>query len=403
MRQREMKAVMSAHTASLLGSVAAEVALSVLVYQRTASPFLSSLTLAFGFVPQGVSALLLSGHVDRFRPRRLLVSCDLICAALVALMVVPGTPIAVLLLLAAGIGLVTPMFMGARAALLADVLDGESFVAARSLLRVLSQSALLLGFAIGGVALAAVGARTLLVVDALSFLASAALLWWGTSEHPARASGARPLMSDNLRATRNLLREPVLRRLLLLTWIPSALFCSVDAMATPYAAGRGQDVGLLLAAAALGLIAAEWLAIRIGLAGRPRLVLPVALITGFALLGYAGHPAIQVAAVLNLVAALGGAIGQWVDKSLVDHLDDQVRGRLFAMQGGLLMAVQGIGIAVAGAVAEFVSPHQVLAGAGLLSLIVSYVLVRDVRSQEPLSGLHRTMQNPCANAGSSLT
>jgi hypothetical protein len=248
------------------------------------------------------------------------------------------------------------------------------------LIRVLSQSALLLGFAIGGLALAAVGARTLLVVDALSFVASAALLRWGTSEHPARATGARPPISDGLRATRDMLREPVLRRLLLLTWIPSALFCSVDAMATPYAGGRGQDVGLLLAAAALGLIAAEWLAIRIGLASRPRLVLPVALITGFALIGYAGHPAVQVAAVLNLVAALGGAVGQWVDKSLVDHLDEHVRGRLFAMQGGLLMAVQGIGIAVAGAMAEFVSPHQVLAGAGLLCLIVSYVLLRDVRS-----------------------
>jgi MFS family permease len=375
-----MKAVMSAHTVSLLGSVAAEVALSVLVYQRTSSPFLSSLTLAFGFVPQGVSALLLSGRVDRFRPRRLLVSCDLICAALVALMVVPGTPIAVLLLLAAGVGLVTPLFMGARAALLADILDAESFVSARSLLRVLSQSALLLGFAAGGLALAAVGARTLLVVDAFSFLASAAVLRWGTSEHTARAAGARPPASDGFWAARDLLREPILRRLLLVTWIPAALFCSVDAMATPYADGHGRDVGLLLAAAAFGTITAEWLAIRVGLARRPRLVLPVALITGFALLGYAGHPAVQVAAVLNLVAALGGAIGQFVDKSLVDHLNEDVRGRLFALQGGLLMAVQGVGIAVAGAVAELVPPHLVLAGAGVLSLLVSCVLLRDVRS-----------------------
>src|SRR5512143_3129758 len=122
-------------------------------------------------------------------------------------------------------------------------------------------------------------------------------------------------------------------------------------MATPYAHGRGQDVGMLLAAAALGTIAAEWLGIRAGLARRPHLVLPVALLTGLALLGYAGHPAVAAAVVLNLVGALGGAIGQWVDKSLVDHLHEEVRGRLFALQGGLLMAVQGIGIAVAGALA----------------------------------------------------
>jgi len=373
-----MKAVLSAHTVSLLGSVAAEVALSVLVYQRTSSPFLSSLTLACGFVPQGVSALLLSGHVDRFRPRRLLVRCDLICAALVAGMIVPGTPIAVLLLLAAGIGLVTPLFMGSRAALLADALDAETFVAARSLLRLLSQTALLLGFAIGGLALAAVGARDLLIADAVSFVASAALLRWGTSEHQARAVGPRASVRDGLRAAGHLMRQPVLRRLLLLTWIPAALFCSVDAMATPYAHGRGQDVGLLLAAAALGTIAAEWLAIRASLALRPHLVLPVALITGLAMMGYAGHPVVAVAVALNLTAAFGGAIGQWVDKSLVEQLDERVRGHLFALQGGLLMAVQGIGIAVAGALAEVVAPYQVLAGAGVLSLLVSCVLLRDV-------------------------
>ena len=379
LRKPEMKAVLLAHAVSLIGSVAAEVALSVLVYKRTSSPFLSSLTLACAFVPQGVSALLLSGHVDRFRPRRLLVGCDLICAGLVAVMVVPGAPVAVLLLLAAGVGLVTPMFMGSRAALMADVLDDESFVAARSLLRVLSQSALLLGFAVGGLTLAAVGARALLVADSVSFLASAALLRWGTSEHPARAVGARPSVRAGLRATGLLMREPVLRRLLLLTWIPAALYCSVDAMATPYAHARGGDVGLLLAAAALGTIAAEWLGIRAGLAGRPRLVLPVALITGVALLGYAGHPVVGIAVALNLLGALGGAIGQWVDKSLVGHLSEEARGRLFALQGGLLMAVQGIGIAVAGALAELVPPYQVLAGAGALSLLTAFLLLRDMR------------------------
>ena len=380
LRQPEMKSVLLAHAVSLVGSVAAEVALSVLVFQRTASPFLSSLTLACGFVPQGVSALLLSGHVDRFRPRQLMVTCDLVCAGLVAGMVVPRTPVVVLLLLAAGIGLVTPLFMGSRAALLADVLEGETFVAARSLLRLLSQSALLLGFAVGGLALAVVGSRELLVVDAVSFVASAALLRWGTSEHPARAVGVRPSVRDGLRAAGQLLHEPVLRRLLLLTWIPAALFCSVDAMATPDAHARGRDVGFLLAAAALGTIAAEWLGVRVGLARRSRLVLPVALITGFALLGYAAHPRVAVAVALNAIGALGGAIGQWVDKSLVDHLDEKVRGRLFALQGGLLMAVQGVGIAAAGALAEIVAPYQVLAGAGALSLVASGALLRDVRT-----------------------
>jgi hypothetical protein len=194
-------------------------------------------------------------------------------------------------------------------------------------------------------------------------------------------------VSDGVRVAGRLLRDPVLRRLLLLTWLPAALFCSVDALATPYAGGRGQDVGMLLAAAALGTIAAEWLGVRTRLASRPQLVLPVALVTGLAMLGYAGHPAVRVAVALNLVGALGGAIGQWVDRSLVDHLPEDVRGRLFALQGGLLMAVRGVGIAVAGALAEVVPPYQVLAGAGALSLLVSCALLRDLTRAPRAAGV----------------
>lgn len=391
-RRPEMKAVLAAHGVSLLGAVAAEVALSVLVYQRTASPFLSSLTLACGFVPQGVSALVLSGQVDRFRPRRLLVGCNLVCAALVAVMVLPGVPVVVLLLLAAGVGLITPLFAGARAGLLADALDAGSFVAARSLLRVLSQSALLLGFAVGGLALTAVGPRDLLAADAVSLLASAALLRWGTSDHPPRTSRDVAPARQSLWTAGRVLREPVVRRLLLLTWVPAAIFCTVDAIATPYAHGRGRDVGMLLASAAAGTIAAEWLGVRLGLARRPRLVLPVALLTGVALLGYAGHPPVVVAAVLNLVGALGGAVGQWVDKSLVDRLPEDQRGHLFTLQGGLLMAVQGVGIAVAGALAEVLAPHQVLAGAGVLSLITSPLLIGAAGSRR--TGRQRAAERP---------
>src|SRR3954468_6990068 len=106
LRHREMPAVLVSHGVSLTGSVAAEVALSVLVFRRTASPLLAALTLACAFVPQAFSAIVLSGGVDRVRPRRLLVGTDLLCALLVAVMTLPGTPTAVLLLLAAATGLV---------------------------------------------------------------------------------------------------------------------------------------------------------------------------------------------------------------------------------------------------------------------------------------------------------
>src|SRR3954468_13583695 len=82
----EFRALFAAYTVSMLGDIVAAVALTVLVYQRTASPFLAGLTFTLAFVPYLFSGALLSGLVDRVPPRRLMVACDLASAAIVALM-----------------------------------------------------------------------------------------------------------------------------------------------------------------------------------------------------------------------------------------------------------------------------------------------------------------------------
>ena len=378
LRHREMPAVMTAHAVSLTGSVAAEVALSVLVYSRTSSPLLASLTLACAFVPQAFSAFVLSGVVDRVPPRRLLVGIDLLCALLVGCMTVRDAPVWVLLLLAAGIGVVTPLFSGARAATLADVLEGETWVRARSLMRVISQSALLTGFAVGGVALAVVSPRTLLVVDAVSFVLSAALLRFGTSERPARASG-RPTPSLGVVVTA--LRHPRIRPVLLMTWLPGACVCSIDALATPYAAPSSIGIGAMLASAALGSVVAELLGRRV------TRVAPVAALTGVGLLLFAFHPPVWLAVPVVVLAMQGGAIGQWLDARLLEELPVELRGQLLTLQQGLFMGVQGAAIAVSGALAELWPAHLVLAGAGVVALLAAALLLPAVhRNRAPERG-----------------
>ncbi|MCU1596150.1 MAG: major facilitator superfamily transporter permease [Frankiales bacterium] len=379
LRRPEMPAILTAHAVSLTGTVAAEVALSVLIYGRTQSPLLSSLTLGCAFVPQAFSAFLLSGFADRFPARRLLVVCDLLCAALVGAMAIPGTPIVVLLALAAVTGVIAPLFSGARSATLADVLDDEHWVRARSMMRVISQSALLLGFAVGGLALAAVGSRTLLVVDALSFVGSALLLRLGTVWRPARATERRRAR-DGMRATVTAMRFGPLRRLMLMMWLPAACISSVDALATPYASDLHHGptaIGFLLAAAALGTILAEALGARLDLAHRPHLVVPVAMLCGLGLLVYLTHPPVLVAVAVNLVAALGGAVSQVLDGRLLARLPDDIRGQLLSFQQGLMMGIQGAGIALAGALAEVLPPHAVLALAGAVDLVCVATLLRD--------------------------
>lgn len=367
LRHREMPAVFSAHAVSLVGSVAAELALAVLVYRRTASPLLSAMTLACAFVPQAFSAIVLSGVIDRVPARRLLVTCDLLCALLVAGMTVPEAPTALLLLLSTGVGLVSPLFGGARSAALADMLEAEAWVRARSMMRVLSQSALLLGFAVGGLLLTAVDPRTLLVADALSFVGSALVLRLGTGHRPARGGATKRVAFG---AAGDALRDPRLRPLLLMTWVPSACVSSVDALATPYASPDTTAVGLMLAAAAIGSILAELLGRRVR---HERLV---ASVSGVGLLVFALHPPVWLAIGLTVVAMQGGAIGQLLDGRVLALVDEQRRGQLLALQGGLLMGIQGAGIALAGALAEVWPPHAVLAGFGVVDLLCVWTLLR---------------------------
>jgi MFS family permease len=113
----EFRSLFAAYTVSMLGDIVAAVALTVLVYQRTASPFLAGVTFTLAFVPYLFSGALLSSLVDRVPPRRLMVACDVTSAAIVALMALSAVPVPVLLALLFVLGLISPVSAGTRAAL----------------------------------------------------------------------------------------------------------------------------------------------------------------------------------------------------------------------------------------------------------------------------------------------
>src|SRR4051812_50144134 len=66
----EFRALFVAHCVSMLGTMVAEVALTVLVFARTGSPALAAMTFTVGFLPFMFGGALLGGLVDRMPPRR---------------------------------------------------------------------------------------------------------------------------------------------------------------------------------------------------------------------------------------------------------------------------------------------------------------------------------------------
>ncbi|MFF1485860.1 MFS transporter [Streptomyces sp. NPDC058319] len=380
----EFRAVFAAHALSLLGVIVSEIALSVLVYDLTASPLLSALTFALGFLPYVVGGTLLAGLADRFPARRVLVVCDLVCAACVAGMVAPGAHIGVLLALRCALALVSPVFQGTRMATLADILgDGDLFVLGRSLLRIVSQSALLVGYGLGGLLLTVVSPRHALLITVATFLASAALLRLGTRPRPARGGSGGALVGDSLRGARQVLADRRTRVLLLLFWVPPMFAVVPEALAAPYAAALGTGstgLGLLMCALPVGTVAGELYAgSRLSPAARERVALPLVSLALLPYLGYALHPGLPLSLLLLLVSGAGSAYTLGLDQWFVAAVPEELRGRAMTLLTAGLMTLQGVGMALAGVAAEFAGARATVAGAGVLGTVCCVLLANAAR------------------------
>jgi MFS family permease len=371
----EFRVVFGSYLVSMLGDVVAAVALTVLVYQRSGSPLLAALTFTLAFLPHLVGGALLSSLADGMPPRRLLVFCDLVAAVLVVAMAIPGLPLAVPLILLVVTNLLSPVRGGTRAALLPDILPASAFVPARSLLRLVAQGSQLVGNAAAGALLLVLSPRQVLLIDAATFAASAAVLRLGLQDRPARALvRAGGLARDSLAAARTAFRLPRLRALLLFTWLVPAFAVWPEALSAPAVASHGASpaaVGWWLmaipAGTTIGEVAALWW---ISPARRVRLLRPLAAAGFVPFLLFAFAPALLPSLGLLVLAGLGAAYIPGADALLLEETPEELRGRVFTLSTAGLMTTQGLGFAASGAVAEVLSVNATITLAGLAGLTV---------------------------------
>jgi MFS family permease len=378
---RELRAIVGGQLVSVAGTSIAAVALTILVYRRTDSPLLSSLTFALGFLPYLVGGALLSGVVDRVRPRRLVVRFDLAAAALAAAMALPGLPIAVLFALLLAIGTLSSVEGGARASLVRASVAADAYVPARSLQRVSAQLAQIAGNAAGGLLLLVLTPRGALLVNAASFAFSAATARLGIADHANTGErSTAPLLRDSLGGVRRLLARAELRRLLLLGWLTPMFSVAPEALAAPYVAGEHASpalVGWWLVALPVGLVAGDIAGVRWLSARRQRrLVGPAAAASFLPYLAFVARPPIPVALALLVVSGACGLYALGLDARVRDAVPERLFARTMALNTAGLMTLQGIGFAMAGAVAEVTGPAAAIALAGACGLASVAALLR---------------------------
>lgn len=394
LRVREFRFLWLAELCSVLGDQLARVALAVLVYGRTQSAVWSAVVYAMTFLPALSGGVLLSWLADRYRRRSVMVWLDLARAGLVAVMALPGVPLWALCVLLILVVVLGPPFGAAQNAVLPEVLPGELYDRGLAVRQVTGQAAQLVGFAGGGVLVAALGPGPALAGDAVTFLLSAALIRFGVADRPA-VGGGREERGSVWRVVASVARDPRRRALVLLAWLVG-WYVVPEALAAPYADRLGAGtavVGVLMAADPLGSVLGAWLFVRFVPAGwRSRLVGVLAVGAGLPLVLCAFRPGVAVVfALWGLSGAASTAYLLQAQAGFVRATPEAERGRAIGVAASGIVAAQGVAVLVGGLWARLWDPATAVAVAGGVGAVLCLgCAVAWRRANRPLAGVAPT-------------
>lgn len=372
---REYRTVWIADLLSVGGDQLARVALAVLVYGRTGSAAWAAATYALTFLPAIVGGVLLSGLADRFPRREVLVVTDVARAGLVAVMAVPQVPLAVLCALLVVVVLLGAPHTAARGALLPEILPGDLYERGLAVSQITGQTAQVVGFAAGGLLVAAVSPSSALLLDAVTFLVAGLLFRFGLVRRPRADAAPRSPGRDLLAGVVDVATDRRRRALVLLVWMVG-LYVVPEALAAPYADEIGAGpavVGLLMAADPLGSVLGAWLFVRfVPPDRRARLIGVLAVAAGLPLLFTALVPPVPVA--LLLWGASGMASTAYVmqaQASFVRATPAAIRGRAIGVAASGIVAGQGVAVLAGGVLADLTTPSTAVALCAAAGVVVA--------------------------------
>ncbi len=388
----EFRVMWVAQAVSLLGNQLAQVALSILVYHRTHSAFLTALAYALTYLPQIIGGPVLSGLADLFPRRAVMICFDLLRLPLVAAMAIPAIPFWALCVLVTGITVSGVPFTAARTALLPDVLPGDRLALGSAIGNVTDQFSQVIGFTTGALIVAWLNPYRALLLDALTFAVSALLVAGWVTRRPApsreraddreqrdgKESRDEPsLWSRSSAGMRLVAQNPVLRCLVLFGWL-GGFYVIPEALAAPYAHALRQGsvaVGLLMAAMPVGTIVGALVFVRLIPTGRRLAMLGwLAMLACVPLIGSAARPPLPVVLALLAVAGVGSGYQVIAAAAFLQRLPDSGRGAAFGFAASGVLAAQGLGFLAGGAAAQAIGPQLVVAIAGAAGLGAAAIL-----------------------------
>jgi MFS family permease len=375
----EFRVLLLAQSQSRIGDQLARVALALLVYDRTSSAALTTLVYALTYLPPLLSAPWLTGLADRYSRRTVMVVTDLVRAVLVAMMAIPGMPLPAIAVLLVAMSCLQPLFSGARTATLPAVLEGDRFPVGMSIVSTADYLSQIVGFTVGGVLVAFLGGpQVALAIDAVTYVISACLVRRGVGPHRPAGGAQRTSTTGRFAfgAIGLITGDRRLAGLAGLMWL-FGFYLAPTVLAAPFAheIGAGKAVvGVLMAADLPGAILGGLLVARIPPAFRHRVMVPLAILTGLPLMATA---LVQTVPITVLLWAASGAFSSYLvlaQVALTRAVPDDLRARAMGVVSAGLQTAQGLGVLLAGAIAEVVPPSAGIAICAATGSLCSMVI-----------------------------
>jgi MFS family permease len=386
LRERDFALLWTGMTVSLLGDGIFIVAEAWQVYDIHNDPIALSLVgLAW---TGGMTAFLLTGGIisDRVERRRVLIAADLARAAVVAATAVLSLAgvleIWHLVVLAVLYGAGEAFFGPAFGALVPEIVAPHHLVQANSLDQLVRQAAeRLLGPAVGGLVVAAVGAGGAFLVDAGTFLISAACIW-GLRVRSLPAPAVDPSARRELREAVVFVRsQPWLWATLVAASLSLLLFLGPLEVLLPFVVRNDLDAGAfgygaILAAAGAGSVLTSLI---VSQRGPPRRYLTFAYgmwtVSTVAFIAYAFGTALwQFMAFAVLFGACETA-GMVVWGTLMSsRVPPELRGRVHSLDWFVSIGLTPLSFALTGPVSKAIGVDATLVVAGAAPMLVCVVL-----------------------------
>ena len=356
------------------------------VFVQTGSVMDLGLTFATYSAALAAGRLLLGPLADRHDRRRLMVTLDVTRAVLTVvplLLTLAGAlPVWVLAAVYVATGVLTTAYSPAASASLPQLVRGGALPRANRWLYGGSEAAHLIGPAVGGLMIAAVGAPRAMALDGISFLLCALCV----VALPLGAGGGGAAPAGIAAGWREVRRSPILSAI---AWLSATLWGTDTVFIVLFVPlvvtrlhGGAADVGLLEAAVSAGAIVASWLAGRWPSAW----VWPAVPMFCLATAAMAVAPSMLWAYVLQALAGLFTATFM-IPASVIyqQTAPDQLLGRAFAARGALTSASRSGAALLAGAVAAALGVAATFGAIGIAGFAVSGALVWMARRRDVLA------------------